>query len=122
MIATYTWKIEQIIAKKIFTDKNNNVRENVIKDIRISYVGKYTQENGKDEEKKETITVSLNIFNLSTFKPIEDLSEEEILTFALNELNPKEKERIEKSVITQCGDLEEESNLITIILNDEQSR
>jgi len=119
MKATYSWVIEQIVAKKVFTDKNNNIRENVIKDIRLSYVDKFIDENGKDSEKKESTTVSLDIINLSNFKPLNDLSKEDILSFALNKLNPKEKERIEKSVMYSVGDLEDESNLITIILNDD---
>lgn len=119
MKGIYNWNIERITAKKIFTDKNNNVRENVIKDVLISYIGKYTEDNGKLEEKKETVNVSLNITNLSTFKPIEDLSKDDILTFALNELNPKEKERIEKSVMFRCGDIEDESNLINLTFDNE---
>lgn len=119
MNATYNWVVEQVMAKKIFTDKNNNVREHVIKDISISYIGKFIDEYDKEIEKKETAIVRLELLNLSEFKPIAELSKEDILSFALNNLNPKEKERIEKSILYQCGDLEEQSNLITIILNDE---
>ena len=121
MKATYSWVIEQVIAKKVFTDKNSNVRENVIKDIHISYIGTLTEEDGQKIEKKERANVSLDLFNLSDFIPIEELSKNDILNFALNKLNPREKERIEKSVMNKFGDLEEESNLITIILNDEQA-
>lgn len=121
MKATYSWVIEQVIAKKVFTDKNSNVRENVIKDIHISYIGTLTEEDGQKIEKKERANVSLDLFNLSDFKPIEELSKNDILNFALNKLNPKEKERIEKLVMYQFGDIDEESNLITIILNDEQA-
>jgi len=118
MKATYSWVIENVLAKKVFTDKNGNVRENVIKDIRISYIGTLIEEGEKKIEKKESTNVSLDLFNLSEFKPIEELSKEDILKFALDNLNPKEKERIEKSVMYKTGDLDEESNLITIILND----
>lgn len=121
MKATYSWVIEQVLAKKSFTDKNNNVRENVIKDIRISYIGTFTEESGEKIENKESTNVSLDLFNLSDFKPIEELSKDDILKFALDNLNPKEKERIEKYVMNKFGDLEEESNIITIILNDEQA-
>lgn len=121
MKATYSWIIEQVIAKKVFTDKNNNVRENVIKDIHISYIGTLTEEDGRKIEKKESTSVSLDLFNLSDFKPIEELSKGDILKFALDKLNSKEKERIEKLVMYEFEDINEESNLITIILNDEQA-
>lgn len=119
MKATYKWIIEHIFAKKVFTDKNNNIRENVIKEVILSYVGKFTEENGKEDEYKIKVTVRLDLFKLDNFTPIEELSKNDILNIALGKLNPKEKERIEKSVMYRFGDLEQESNLISLILKDE---
>lgn len=119
MKATYDWVIGNVFGKKTFTDKYNNVRENVIRQVELFYVGKLQVEEGLEREEKERTIVNLDIFNLNDFKPIDKLSKKDILSFALNTLNPKEKQRIENTVKGKFDELEEDSNLITIILNDE---
>lgn len=113
MNATYKWVLESITAKKVFTDKNNNVRENVIRDVLISFVGKM----GEKEEKQDTL-VKFDITTLDNFKSVDDLTKEEVLSWALSKLNYKEKERIEKLIMSKFGDIEDESNLIKIFIND----
>jgi hypothetical protein len=114
MKATYNWIIESIAAKKVFKDKNGNIRNNVIKDVIISFNGKLDE-----KEEKEKVVVSFDIVILDDFKPVDDLTNEQVLSWALAKLNPKEKERIEKSIMRKLGDLEEESNLIQIIINEQ---
>jgi len=114
MKATYNWIIESIAAKKVFKDKNGNIRNNVIKDVIISFNGKLDE-----KEEKEKVVVSFDIVILDDFKPVDDLTNEQVLSWALAKLNPKEKERIEKSIMRKFSDLEEESNLIQIIINEQ---
>jgi|LakMenE01Jun11ns_1017448.scaffolds.fasta_scaffold9954363_2 hypothetical protein len=109
MQAVYNWKIGKIEAKKSFTDKFGNVRENVIKSVELIFVGE------KEDDKKEyTTNVSFNLIDLSDFKDASTLSKEEVLQWALVKINPKEKQYIEKIVKLQLN--EEESKTLIIEL------
>lgn len=109
MEAVYNWKIGKIDAKKMFTDKFGNVRQNVIKSVELILVGK------KDDKEKEYKTnVSFNLIDLSDFKDASLLSKEEVLEWALAKINPKEKQHIEKMVKLELG--EEESSFTKITL------
>lgn len=109
MQAVYNWKLGRIDAKKSFTDKFGNVRQNVIKNVELTFVGE------KDDKKSEYKTiVSFSLIDLSDFKDISTLSKDEVLRWALVKINPKEKEYIEKMVKLELG--EEESKTINLEL------
>ena len=90
MAATYNWSIEDINAKKTFTDKNNNVRSNVIKSVVLVYTGR----DGDIQHQEKTI-IRFSLVDLSNFQPVNELTNEQVLNWAINQLNPKEKTRIE---------------------------
>jgi len=113
MKATYNWIIESILAKKVFQDKNGNIRNNVIKDVLISFNGKLDK-----REIKEKVSVNFDIITLDDFKNIDELTNEEILSWALAKIHPKEKIRIEESVMSRFGDIEKELNTIKIVINE----
>lgn len=113
MAAVYSWSIESIDAKKVFTDKYGNVRENVIKNVLLAYTGK----EGTREE-KERANVSFSIIDLTVFKPVDNITNQEVLQWAVNKLHPKEKERIEKFVKSKFGDVESDENMTQIIINE----
>ena len=109
MQAVYNWKLGKIEAKKSFTDKFGNVRQNVIKNIELTFIG----EKG-DEKKEYTTNVSFSLIDLSDFKDASTLSRDEVLQWALVKINPKEKEYVEKIVKLALG--EEESKTINLEL------
>lgn len=109
MQAVYNWKLGRIEAKKSFTDKFGNVRQNVIKNVELTLVGK------KGEEEKEyTSNVAFSLIDLSDFKDASTLSRDEVLQWALLKIDAKEKEHIEKMVKLALG--EEESKIINLEL------
>jgi hypothetical protein len=109
MQAVYNWKLGKIEAKKSFTDKFGNVRQNVIKTVELILVG----EKG-DNKKEYTTNVSFNLIDLSDFKDASTLLKEEVLQWSLAKINSKEKEYIERIVKLQLN--EEESTTLTIEL------
>lgn len=109
MQAVYNWKIGRIDAKKSFTDKFGNVRQNVIKSVELILVGK---KEGKEKEYKTIVSFSL--IDLSDFKDSSTLSKDDVLEWALAKINPKEKEYIEKMVKLELG--EEEYNSLNLEL------
>jgi hypothetical protein len=109
MQAVYNWKLGRIEAKKSFRDKFGNVRENVIKSVELILVG----EKG-DDRKEYTTNVYFNLIDLSNFKDASTLSKEEVLQWALEKIDPKEKQYIERIVKLQLN--EEESKTLTIEL------
>jgi hypothetical protein len=109
MQAVYNWKIGKIEAKKSFKDKFDNVRQNVIKTVELILVGE------KDDDRKEYSTrIDFSLIDLSDFKDVSTLSNEEVLQWALAKINPKEKKYIERIVKLQLN--EEESKTLTIEL------
>lgn len=109
MQAVYNWELGKIEAKKSFTDKFGNVRQNVIKNVELTFIGE------KNDEKKEyTTNVSFSLIDLSDFKDASTLSRDEVLQWALAKINPKEKEYVEKIVKLALG--EEESKTINLEL------
>jgi hypothetical protein len=109
MQAVYNWELGKIEAKKSFTDKFGNVRQNVIKNVELTFVGE------KDDKKSEYKTiVSFSLIDLSDFKDASTLSKDEVLQWALAKINPKEKEYVEKIVKLALG--EEESKTINLEL------
>lgn len=109
MQAVYNWKLGRVDAKKSFTDKFGNVRQNVIKNVELTFIGE------KNDEKKEyTTNVSFSLIDLSDFKDASTLSRDEVLQWALAKINPKEKEYVEKIVKLALG--EEESKTINLEL------
>jgi hypothetical protein len=113
MAAVYNWSIESIDARKVFTDKHGNIRQNVIKTVILAYTGK----EGDREEKERTI-VNFSIVDLSVFKPVDEVTNQEVLQWALNKLHPKEKVRMEKFVQSKFEDLGDPENIINIVIND----
>lgn len=113
MAATYSWGIESIDARKTFTDKYGNIRDNVIKTVVLAYTGK----EGKDEL-TERVGVHFNITDLSVFKPVDEITNQEVLQWALNKLHPKEKNRIEKFVKSRFENIDSGENIINIVIND----
>lgn len=113
MAAAYNWSVESVDARKTFTDKNGNVRENAIKNVALVYTGK-----DGDREEKERTTVNFSLVDLSVFKPIEEITNQEVLQWALNKLHPKEKDRIEKSMKSRFENTDDASNMVNIVLND----
>ena len=113
MAPTYNWSIESIDARKVFTDKHGNVRQNVIKNIVLVYTGK----DGDREEKEKTV-VGLSIVDLTIFKPLSEVTNEEVLQWAVNKLHPKQKERIETFVRGKLEGIDSSENMINIVLND----
>ena len=109
MQAVYNWNIGRIDAKKSFTDKFGNVRQNVIKSVELILVGK---KEGKEKEYKTIVSFSL--IDLSDFKDASTLSKDDVLEWALAKINPKEKEYIEKMVKLELGD--EEYNALNLEL------
>lgn len=109
MQAVYNWKIGKIEAKKSFTDKFGNVRQNVIKSVDLILVG----EKGNDKKEYST-RIDFSLIDLSDFKDLSTLSKEEVLQWALAKINPKEKQYIERIVKLQLN--EEESKTLTIEL------
>lgn len=109
MQAVYNWKLGRIDAKKSFTDKFGNVRQNVIKLVELILVG---EKDGKKSERKTFVSFSL--IDLSEFKDASTLSKDDVLEWALEKINPKEKEYIEKMVKLELGD--EESSALTLEL------
>lgn len=109
MQAVYNWKLGRIDAKKSFTDKFGNVRQNVIKSVELILIG---EKEGKEKEYKTNVSFSL--IDLSEFKDASTLSKDDVLQWALAKINPKEKEYIEKIVKLELG--EEESKTINLEL------
>jgi hypothetical protein len=109
MQAVYNWKIGRVEAKKSFTDKFGNVRENVIKSVELILVGE------KGNNKKEYSTnIVFSLIDLSDFKDASTISKEEVLQWALEKIDLKEKQYIERIVKLQLN--EEESKTLTIEL------
>lgn len=98
MEATYKWEIGKVEAKATFRDKHGNQRSNVIKKVELIHSGSY---NGKQEN--VTHDVFFNITDLSNFLNAATLTKEQILTWALDSLKPKEKEHIEKTLKLKLG-------------------
>ena len=104
METVYNWKLGSIQAKKIFTDKFGNIRENVVKSVTLIFEGK------KDEEVKSKSTqVIFNLIDLSDFKDASELNKEEVFEWAMEKLRPLEKASVEKNVKSQFGETEESS-------------
>jgi len=109
MQAVYSWSIGKIEAKKSFTDKFGNIRQNVIKTVELILTGE------KNDDIKEYKTrIDFSLIDLSDFKDASTLSKDEILQWALAKINPKEKEYIERIVKLQLN--EEESKTLIIEL------
>ena len=109
MQAVYNWKIGRVEAKKSFTDKFGNVRENVIKSVELILVGE------KGNNKKEYSTnIVFSLIDLSDFKDASTISKEEVLQWTLEKIDLKEKQYIERIVKLQLN--EEESKTLTIEL------
>lgn len=113
MVVVYNWSIESVDARKTFTDKHGNVRQNVIKNVVLVYTGK----NG-DREEKEKTNISFSLVDLTIFKPVEEVTNQEVLQWSLNKLHPKEKDRIEKSIKSKFENIDSPDNMINIVLND----
>ena len=111
MSANYTWYIDKISAKKEFTDKNGNKRNNVIKSVELAFKG---EREGGNPFIKKTV-VNFDLIDLSLFEDIESVTNQMVLDWALSKINPKQKEAIEKSVRVMLG--EEEVNEIKVELN-----
>lgn len=113
MAAVYNWSVESVDARKVFTDKYGNVRQNAIKSVALVYTGK-----DGDREEKERTSVSFSLVDLSSFKPIDEITNQEILQWALNKLHPKERNRIEKYMKSRFENVDDESNMVNIVINE----
>jgi hypothetical protein len=113
MAATYKWSVGKIFAKKSFTDKNGNLRENVIKSVELIY-------EGVEEERKESreIIVSFPLFDLSSFQDYTQLNKEVILDWSLNKLSQREKSDVEGFVKGLFEESNNESNITNIEIDD----
>lgn len=125
MAITYNWSLGHISAKKAFTDKNGNFRENVIKSVELIFTGvhKYIQEIDGEEQEKETIqskgiVVDFNIIDLSSFQDYTELNKEIVFNWAFSRLTDREKLSTENAVKMMLNDYKSESNLIKIEIND----
>ena len=112
MQVTYNWVIDTINAKKSFTDKYGNLRENAIKSVRLFYVGKQG-----DREEKASVMVNFKLIDLRDFKSVDEITKEELLIWCLNTMHPKEKEGIERSVRSKFGSVVDD-NVTSIIINE----
>lgn len=113
MQATYNWSIKSIIAKKAFTDKHGKLCENVIKTVLIAYTG-----TKGDRKEEDTSVINFDITDLSVFKPVDEVTNSEVLFWALNKLNSKERERIENTIKIKLDDIEHNGNMINIIISE----
>jgi hypothetical protein len=125
MAATYNWSVGFINAKKAFTDKHGNFRENVIKSVELIFTGidKYIEEVDGEEKEKErkeskSVVVNFELFDLSSFQDYTELNKETILIWALDKINPMEKLDTENFVKNLFKEFNFESNLINIEIND----
>lgn len=113
MAAVYKWSLESIDARKVFTDKHGNVRDNVIKSVLLVYTGK-----DGDREETEKVNIRFSIVDLSVFKPVNEITNQEVLQWALDKLHPNEKNRIEKLIQSRFNDVDSPENMIKITIND----
>jgi len=90
MEATYKWELKQVLGKPIFTDKNGNIRENVLKVVHLEYVGTLD-----DKVEKVPLIVHFNVTDLSSFTDYSQLSKEDVIQMALSVRHPKEIEALE---------------------------
>ena len=113
MAAIYKWSVGNIVAKKSFTDKYGNLRENVIKSVQLIY-------EGVEEERKEykEIIVNFPLFDLSSFQDYTQLNKEIVLDWALNKLTQREKSEVESFVKGLFEESDTESNTINIEIDD----
>jgi hypothetical protein len=125
MAATYNWSVGFINAKKAFTDKYGNFRENVIKSVELIYTGADTyieevdgEEQEKERKESKSVIVNFELFDLSSFQDYTELNKETILNWALDKINPMEKLDTENFVKNLFKEFNFESNLINIEIND----
>jgi hypothetical protein len=107
MEATYRWELGSVQAKATFTDKHGNIRNNVVKQIELTFIGV----KGTKEEKYSTY-VTFDLIDLSNFTDSSSLTKEQLTEWGLDKMNPKEKAHIEKQVRVLLE--EEQSNFVTL--------
>lgn len=107
METTYKWELKEVLGKPTFTDKHGNVRENVLKTVRLQYVG----QRG-DETQKEELLVNFDLTDLSTFTDYTQLTAEDVIQLALSTRHPIEIKNIEESIKGRFGDEVNENNVV----------
>lgn len=112
MAATYKWSIKSILAKPIFTDKNGNTRENVIKSVVLRYSGEL---DGK--EAHQDVSVNLSIIDLTNFKDHSTLTEDQVIQWALSKVSDREKLHAEALVKSSFEELSINNNTVEIKLS-----
>jgi hypothetical protein len=111
MNVEYNWTLGDVHAKKEFTDKYGNKRNNVVKSVELIFKGKI------DElERKESVIVRFDLVDLSEFHELENINKDLLLSWALSKLHQKQKLDIENNIKSFFG--EYESNIIKIELNE----
>lgn len=121
MAATYRWFVDNIRAKKAFTDKHGNLRENVIKSVVLVFEGTDTyifEEEEKERKESKEIVVNFELFDLSSFQDYTQLSKEVVLDWALSKLSQREKADVEGFVKGLFEEPNAESNITNIEINE----
>ena len=111
MNVEYNWELGDVQAKKEFTDKYGNKRNNVVKSVELFFKGKTDK-----LEYKDSAIVKFDLADLSQFHELKDINKDLLLSWALDKLYPKQKIDIENTVKGFFG--EYEYNIVKVEINE----